>query len=119
MAKILKTLSPVDSISGMIGKRNETVSDKAFIVNVKKAGNVRNGGKPFMYFSLRVNDRMTKPSTVELLNRQKFKDAVEATRERMINPEYVQIDHANFNKQTKYPTLYGYVFSVVYAQLSE
>lgn len=119
MAKILKTLSPVDSISGMIGKRNETVSDKAFIVNVKKVGGKKHGGAPFMYFSLRVNDRLTKPSTNELLNRQKFKDAVAGTHERMINPEYVQIDRANFNKQTKYPTFYGYVFSVVYAQLGE
>lgn len=117
MAKILKTLSPVDSISGMIGKRKETVSDKAFIVNVKRVGGVKHKGAPFMYFSLRVNDRSTQPSTAELLNRQKFKAAVEGTRERMINPEYVQIDHAEFNKQTKYPTLYGYVFSVVYASL--
>lgn len=104
-------------MSGMIGKRDETVSNKAFIVNLKKVGNVHNGGAAFMYFSLRQNDRVTKPSTTEIANREKFKQAVLATRARLINPEYIQRDQYEWSKQTKYPTLYGYVFDQVYKEL--
>lgn len=114
MAKILRTLAPVDSMSGMVGKRDETVSNKAFIINLKKVGNAHNGGAPFMYFSLRQNDRSTKPTTAELANREKFKQVAQATHARLINPEYIQRDQAAFSKQDKYTSLYGYVFSVVY-----
>ena len=114
MAKILRTLAPVDSMSGMVGKRDETVSNKAFIINLKKVGNVHNGGAPFMYFSLRQNDRMTKLSPAEIANHEKFKAVAKATRARLINPEYIQRDQLAFAKQDKYTSLYGYVFSVLY-----
>lgn len=117
MPKYLRCLAPVDSLSGMIGKRDETVSNKAFIVNLKKVGNVHNKGAAFMYFSLRQNDRVTKPSTAEIANREKFKQAVLATQARLINPEYIQSDRNAWSKQDKYPSLYGYVFSVVYSEL--
>lgn len=116
MAKILRTLAPVDSMSGMVGKRDETVSNKAFIINLKKVGNVHNGGAPFMYFSLRQNDRMTKPSTAEIASREKFKAVAQATHARLINPEYIQRDQLAFAKQDKYTSIYGYVFSVVYSE---
>ena len=114
MAKILRTLAPVDSMSGMVGKRDETVSNKAFIINLKKIGNAHNGGAPFMYFSLRQNDRMTKLSTAEIANQEKFKAVAQATRARLIDPEYIQRDQLAFAKQDKYTSLYGYVFSVLY-----
>ena len=114
MAKILRTLAHVDSMSGMVGKRDETVSNKAFIINLKKVGNVHNGGAPFMYFSLRQNDRITKPSVAEIANREKFKAVAQATHQRLIDPQFIQKDQYDFSKQDKYTSLYGYVFSVVY-----
>lgn len=120
MPKYLKTLAPVDSMSGMVGKRDETVSDKAFIVNVRKVGNVKNGGRPYMYFSLRQNDRNleTHPITVkEAAARQKFTQAVEATRARLIDPTKMAADQAAFLAQDKYPTIYGFVFSQEYESL--
>lgn len=104
-------------MSGMIGKRDETVSNKAFIVNLKKVGNVHNKGAAFMYFSLRQNDRVTPATIAEVANREKFKEAVLATHARLINPEYIQRDQIAWSKQDKYPSLYGYVFSVVYKEL--
>lgn len=101
-------------MSGMVGKREETVSSKAFIVNVKKVGNVHTKGAPFMYFSLRQNDRMTPVKETELAARAKFKAVVLATRERMLDPNHADMDQLNFSRQTKYPTLYGYVFSLVW-----
>lgn len=118
MAKILRTLAPVDSMSGMIGKRDETVSNKAFIVNLKKVSGWRKKGAPFMYFSLRQNDRITLPSTSELAARRKFGDAVKATYQRLVNPEFIQQDLYAFAHQDKYTSLYGYVFSQVYETIS-
>lgn len=114
MAKILRTLAPVDSMSGMVGKRDETVSNKAFIINLKKVGNAHNGGAPFMYFSLRQNDRKTKPSTAEIALREKFAQAAKDASARLINPEFIQKDQYDFSKQDKYTSLYGYVFALCY-----
>lgn len=117
MAKILRTLAPIDSMSGMVGKRDETTSNKAFIINVKKQGGRKQKGAPFMYFSLRQNDRLSKPSTTELAHRQKFATCVANTYEVMLDPQQLPTLQLGFKEQTKYPTFYGYVFSVEWAKL--
>lgn len=117
MAKILRTLAPVDSMSGMVGKRDETTSNKAFIINVKKVGGWKMKGAPFMYFSLRQNDRITKPSTAEIAGRERFAQAAKAASQRLMNPEFIQKDQHDFSKQDKYTSLYGYVFAVCYEQI--
>lgn len=117
MAKILRTLAPVDSMSGMVGKRDESVSNKAFIINLKKVGGWKMKGAPFMYFSLRQNDRVTNPSTAELAARNRFKEAAIAASQRIINPEYIQQDMHDFSKQDKYTSMWGYVFHVCYEQI--
>lgn len=117
MAKILRTLAPVDSMSGMVGKREETTSNKAFIINLKKVGGWKLKGAPFMYFSLRQNDRKTNPSSSELLHRQKFAQCVADTRARMLDPQKIPGDQLGFKNQTKYSTLYGYVFDQVWQTL--
>lgn len=118
MAKILRTLAPVDSMSGMVGKRDETTSNKAFIINLKKQGGWKIKGAPFMYFTLRQNDRITKPSPSELEHRQKFATCVANTREAMLDPQQLPTLQLGFKEQTKYPTFYGYVFSVEWEKLS-
>lgn len=115
MATQVKTVVPVDSISGMLGTRNAAVSKKAFICNVSKVGSVKTKGS-YMYLSLRVNDRASEPSADELLRREKFAAVVRATRARLINPQQVPVDIAGFAKQKKYPTIYGYVFSLEWAE---
>ena len=91
---------PVEKVHGKISKKH-------------KVGFAHRTASGVNYTTM-YGQRKSKPSTAELLNRQKFKDVAAAARERMINPEYVQIDHAGFNKQTKYTTLWGYVFNEVY-----
>lgn len=117
MAKVLRTLAPVDSMSGMVGKRDETVSNKAFIINLKKVGGWKMKGAPFMYFSLRQNDRRTPVTIAELAQREKFGLAAKAASERLINPEFIQKDQYDFSKQDKYTSLYGYVFALCYEQI--
>ena len=96
---------PVEKVHGKISKKH-------------KVGFAHRTASGVNYTTM-YGQRKSKPSTAELLNRQKFKDVAAAARERMINPEFVQIDHAGFNKQTKYTTLWGYVFNEVYKAWDE
>ena len=68
-------------------------------------------------YSTAYGKRRTKPSTAEIANREKFKNVAQAAQARLINREYIQQDQAGFSKQTKYTTLWGYVFNEVYQSL--
>jgi hypothetical protein len=116
MSTIVKTVTPVDSISGMLGSRDKFVSKKAFICNVSKAGSWKTKGS-YMYLSLRSVSRNTPVSATETAQRIKFGQCVNDTRTRMRDPQQLAIDQANFAAQKKYPTLYGYVFSQVWNTL--
>lgn len=113
MATIVKTIAPVDSISGMLGSRDKTISKKAIICNISKIGNVHSKGA-YMYLSVRQNDRVAPVTTGEINQRQKFTAVVRAVRSRLKDAEFVAPDMAGFAAQDKYPTLYGYVFSQVW-----
>lgn len=59
-----------------------------------------------------VHGERTKPASEdELALREKFAAVAKRTRQRMQDPAQMMQDAAAFSKQTKYPTLYGYVFS--------
>lgn len=104
----------MDSISGMLGNRKNSLSKKAFICNISKRGNVKTKGG-YMYLSLRVNDRMTEMSVTEINHQTKFAAVVKSTRQRMTDPVQNPLDQVGFAKQNQYPTFYGYVFSQEWA----
>ena len=58
-----------------------------------------------------------KQSTAQTEVQERFAEAVRATRTRLGDPNQRTADIAAFKKQTRYPTLYGYVFSLEYAKL--
>ena len=59
---------------------------------------------------------LTAPSEAQSEVQQKFAAAVKAARVRMADASKQAADLIAFKKQSKYKTLYGYVFSQVYAQ---
>lgn len=59
---------------------------------------------------------LTAPSEAQSEVQQKFAAAVKAARVRMADASKQAQDLIAFKKQSKYKTLYGYVFSQVYAQ---
>ncbi len=61
--------------------------------------------------------RKAKQSTAQTEVQERFAEAVRATRTRLGDPNQRTADIAAFKKQTRYPTLYGYVFSLEYAKL--
>ena len=86
---------PIADICGKIGK-NATV------------GFAHRGDTKY---TVRYGQRSTPVGSAEQAHRNKFKTAVTATRARMQDPEKYAQDLAKFQAQTKYKTLYQYVFN--------
>ena len=111
MAGRIQYIAPVDTVSGMFGKRSHSMSGKAIISNVRKVPSQKYPGG-HMFFSV-----LTK-TTFAGTNVQKewnitFGQISAATHARMQNPEYIDVDQAGFLNQTKYKTLYAYVWNQV------
>ena len=93
---------PVKDICGKIGK-NATV------------GFAHRGDTKY---TVRYGQRSTPASGAELAHRNKFSAAVKATRQRMLDSQQNAADKVAFAQQTKYKTLYQYVFNSEMAKLS-
>ena len=93
---------PVKDICGKIGK-NATV------------GFAHRGDTKY---TVRYGKRSTPAGAAELAHRQKFSAAVKATRERMLDSQQNAADKIAFAHQTKYKTLYQYVFNSEMNKLS-
>ena len=93
---------PVKDICGKIGK-NATV------------GFAHRGDTKY---TVRYGKRSTPAGQAELAHRQKFSAAVKATRQRMLDSQQNAADKVAFAQQTKYKTLYQYVFNDEMAKLS-
>ena len=93
---------PVKDICGKIGKDAE--------VGFAHRGNTK--------YTVKYGKRSTAPGEIELAQRAKFKAAVQNTRQRMMDPEQFAADNVALSKQSKYKTLYQYVFNQEYAKLS-
>ena len=101
MAGSINYLAPVDNASGKIfGKKQ------------KFTAVTRNWGKrPRGCSATGQRDLKNKPYTEKELNhRAKFTAVAAATRSRMADPSQAATDMAAFKAQTKYKTLYHYVF---------
>ena len=101
MAKV-EYVAPVDAVHGKLSK-----GDKYGFARRKKANN--NGERPNFTF---VHTKRTTPVSQEELNRRNaFKKACNATRERLNDPDQSLADQIAFAQQTKYKTIYAYVFN--------
>ena len=93
---------PVKDICGKIGK-NATV------------GFAHRGDTKY---TVRYGKRSTPVGSAEQAHRNKFSAAVKATRQRMLDSQQNAADKVAFAQQTKYKTLYQYVFNSEMAKLS-
>ena len=87
------------------------IADVCGKVGNSKEGFAHRNGKPF---TVMYGSRTTVAGENELALRAKFAAAVKATRTRMQDPTQMAKDQAAFKAQSRYTTLYGYVFSLVY-----
>ena len=91
---------PVADICGKIGKDAE--------VGFAHRGNTK--------YTVKYGKRTTEPSAEELAHREKFKTVLAATRLRLKDPDQSLQDQLAFAKQTKYKSLYRYVFNLEWAK---
>lgn len=111
MAKIMKTIAPIDSLSGAMGNRESNLCGKVIIANVRKKGGNKYDGKPIQYFSVLTKSTAQNPPTEQTLARRaKFSAVSRAVRERMADSSQAAQDMAAFYAQTKYKTLYSFVW---------
>ena len=69
-------------------------------------------------YTVRYGKRSTPVGSAEQAHRNKFSAAVKATRQRMLDSQQNAADKIAFAQQTKYKTLYQYVFNSEMAKLS-
>ena len=98
-------VAPVDAVHGKLSK-----GDKYGFARRKKANN--NGERP--NFTFVHTKRTSAPSQEEIVRREKFKQACNKTRERLNDPDQSLTDQIAFTQQTKYKTIYAYVFNKLY-----
>lgn len=107
---------PVEAVIGKIAKVNEKVSQRN--PGFKCFVGYQRGDAIFNRFQVKVNSRKASYSMDEIGLQQKFKAAVENTWRRMQDSSHQSADQLAFSKQTKYRTLYGYIFSLEYSKVS-
>ena len=90
---------PIHHLSGKISKKYRTC------YNYRKQSDRK-------YTSVH-GDRTTPVSASERAWRDTFTQICAATRDRMIDPNYIAMDQVGFIRQTKYKTLYQYVWNLM------
>lgn len=110
----LVCVMPVEAIIGKIAPADQKVSKsnpgfKCFV-------GYQRGNGIFNRYQVKKNARRKDYAEEELDLQKKFTDAVKATRQRLMDPDQNMIDQLAFSKQSKYKTLYSYVFNQVYVK---
>lgn len=114
MAKLIKTIAPIDSLSGMFGKRSHSISSKAVIANVRKRGGAWIDGQPYMYFSVLTKSTYSDKPTSAMIDAQvRFREIAQGVRNRLADPNQAPLDQMAFKDQTKYKTLRQFVWHLV------
>ena len=103
----MECIAPVEAFIGKFDKKAKTANTRyggsGFVVGFQRATGAANR------FSYRVKG-LGKASQEQTQLRAKFKAVSQSARERLLDPSKRQQDEKNFKKQTKYGTLWGYVF---------
>ena len=107
MAKIT-FIDPIKSVSGKLAKKH------CVVYNVRQAVTnnedmIRNPN----YTAYRDPSKKIKLTANQKNWQERFGQLCVATHERLQSPDYINTDRAAFAKQTKYKTLYSYVFNLV------
>ena len=104
MAKV-EYAFPVDKIHGKISKKHKV----GFAHRKASAKN----------YTTSYGERTTPVKSSEIEQRNKFTAVCAAARERLDDPNYINVDQLGFSKQTKYKTIWGYVFKICWDAYEE
>ena len=107
MAKVIY-IDPIKSVSGKLTKKH------CVVYNVRQAAT----NNPDMlanpnYTAYRDPNKKIRLTAGQRAWQQQFGEIIKATRIRMENPQYMTTDRAEYAQQTKYKTLWAFVFNTL------
>ena len=106
---------PIEAVIGKMAPKDQKVNRKN--AGFKCFVGYQLNGSVFNRFQVKSRPRSTPVSTDEQNQRTIFTTVVKAVRTRLANPETALQDQQAFAKQTKYKTLYQYVFNQEYDKM--
>ena len=107
MAKVT-FIDPIDTLSGKIARRHRTT----YYVRSAATSNEDMLDNP-CYTSARNPRKKIRLTAGQRAWNQTFAEITNATRERMMDPNYLPSDQVGFIRQTKYKTFYQYVWNLM------
>ena len=105
---------PVEAIIGKMAPSDEKVNKEN--AGFKCFVGYQLGHSVFNRYQVRSKPRIKNYTQDEMDRWKLFGDVVKATRERLNNPDQSLTDQIAYSQQTKYKTLYSYVFNQEYAK---
>ena len=105
---------PIEAVIGKMAPSDQKVNKQN--AGFKCFVGYQLGHSVFNRYQVRSNPRKSDPKQEELNRRKNFGEVVKATRARMLDPDQSLADMIAFEKQTKYKTLYAYVFNQEWAK---
>ena len=103
---------PVEAVIGKMAPSDQKVNKEN--AGFKCFVGYQLGNSVFNRYQVRINPRKSAPKQDELVRRKKFGDVVKATRLRLNDPDQNLADMVAYSNQTKYKSLYSYVFNQEY-----
>lgn len=113
-ARRMVCVMPVEAIIGKMAPSDQKVT--ADNQGFKCFVGFQNKRSVFNRFQVRSKPRSTAVKQDELVRRKNFGDVVKATRQRLNDPDQSLTDMIAYSNQTKYKTLYAYVFNLEFAK---
>lgn len=112
----LTCVAPVQHMIGVVGQTKGTKYDPERYGGLTKVVGYCRSYSTINRFAVRAKSGITykdaATAQAAATRQAKFKAVAQSTRERMQDPNKRLVDAAAFKQQTKYATLYGYVFSL-------
>lgn len=105
---------PVEAIIGKMSPSDQKVNKEN--AGFKCFVGYQVGRSVFNRYQVRSKPRSKDYSQDEMNRWKLFGDVVKATRERLMNPDQNLTDQIAYSQQTKYKSLYAYVFNQEYAK---
>lgn len=112
--RVIRYMEPVESMSGKFAPTAKKAGDgqKLYVGSHRR----RSGLNTFACHTKKFAYTTAKDAAAAAAQQAKFTRVVAATRARMVNPEQMDADQIAFRNQTKYSTMFGYLFHLEWAK---
>lgn len=112
--RIIRFMEPVESMSGKFAPTSKKAGEgqKLYVGSHRR----RSGLNTFSCHTKKFAYTTSDAQAAAEAHQRKFTRVVTATRARMVNPEQMDADQIAFRNQTKYSTMFGFLFHLEWAK---